>query len=49
MSLRAGDSSVRARVLGNARDVRTGPYYIRPFGWPVIECFFGGEGARMMA
>ena len=23
-------------------------YYIRPFGRPVIECFFGGEGAEMI-
>jgi monoamine oxidase len=37
------------QVLGNARDPRTGAYYIRPFGWPVIECFLGGEGARMIA
>jgi len=37
------------QVLRNPRDVRTGAYYIHPFGWPVIECFFGGEGARMMA
>jgi monoamine oxidase len=37
------------QVLGNPRGVRTGAYYIRPFGWPVIECFFGGEGARILA
>ena len=35
------------RVLGNPRDRRTGVYYIRPFGWPVIECFLGDEGARV--
>jgi monoamine oxidase len=34
------------RVIGNPRDRRTGVYHIRPFGWPVIECFLGGEGAR---
>ena len=33
------------QVLGNPRDARTA-YYIRPFGWPVIECFVGGDGAR---
>ena len=32
------------RVLGNPRDRATGVYYIRPFGWPVIECFFGRSG-----
>ena len=36
------------RVLGNPRDRRTGVYYIRPFGWPVIECFLGDQGARMV-
>ena len=35
-------------VLGNPRDPRTAAYYIRPFGGPVIECFFGGEGAEMI-
>ena len=34
--------------LGNPRDALTAAYYIRPFGWNVIECFFGGEGARMI-
>jgi monoamine oxidase len=34
--------------LGNPRDPRTAAYYIRPFGRPVIECFFGGEGAGMI-
>ena len=34
--------------LGNPRDARTAAYYIRPFGRPVIECFFGGEGAEMI-
>ena len=44
-----GDSAFapETRVLGNPRDRRTGVYYIRPFGWPVIECFLGDEGARM--
>ena len=36
------------RVLGNPRDRATGVYYIRPFGWPVIECFLGDQGARMV-
>lgn len=35
-------------VLGNPRDARTGAYYIRPFGWPIIECFLGSEGAAMV-
>ena len=35
-------------VLGDPRDPRTATYYIRPFGWTAIECFFGGEGAGMI-
>jgi monoamine oxidase len=36
------------RVIGNPRDRRTGVYYLRPFGWPVIECFLGDESARIV-
>lgn len=36
------------QVYGNPRDVRTGAYYIRPFGMPVIEGFFGGEAADVI-
>jgi monoamine oxidase len=45
-----GDSPFmpETRVLGNPRDRHTGVYYIRPFGWPVIECFLGDEGAQMV-
>ena len=35
-------------VTGNPRDALTASYYIRPFGRPVIECFFGGERARLL-
>ena len=46
-----GDSPFAAEthVLGNPRDPRTAAYYIRPFGGTAIECFFGGEGAEMIA
>ena len=46
-----GDSTFEpeTHVLGDPRDARTGVYYIRPFGRPVIEGFFGGDGARMLA
>jgi monoamine oxidase len=40
--------AAESQVLGNPRDVRTGSYYIRALGSPVIECFFGGEGARFV-
>ena len=36
-----------SQLLGNPRQ-RTASYYIRPLGSPVIECFFGGEGARFL-
>jgi monoamine oxidase len=35
-------------VLGDPRDSRTGSYFVRPFGRPVIEGFLGGEGARIV-
>ena len=35
-------------VLGNPRSASTGGYYIRPFGAPHIECFLGGDGARVV-
>jgi monoamine oxidase len=46
----SGDSpfAPESQVLGNPRDARTGSYYIRPLGAPVIECFFGAEGARLV-
>jgi monoamine oxidase len=45
-----GESSFapETRVIGTPRDRRTGVYHIRPFGWPVIECFVGDEAARMV-
>jgi monoamine oxidase len=45
-----GESSFapETRVIGNPGDRCTGVYHIRPFGWPVIECFMGSEGARMV-
>lgn len=45
-----GDSpfAPETQVLGNPRDVRTGVYYIRPLGGPVIECFLGDAGARVV-
>ncbi len=33
-------------LIGDPHDHQTGAYYLRPFGLPVIECFFGGTGAR---
>ena len=35
-----------SRLLGRFVSAHTGSYYLRPFGRPVIECFFGGTLAR---
>ncbi len=45
-----GDSpfEVETQLLGSPRDTRTASYYIRPLGSRVIECFFGGDGARFV-
>lgn len=32
--------------LGSSETARTAAYHFRPFGRPVVECFFGGELAR---
>lgn len=34
------------QLIGDPHDPATASYYLRPFGRPVIECFFGGAGAR---
>ena len=38
-----------AHAYGNLRDARSAAYSIRPNGWPVIEAFLGGDGARIVA
>ncbi len=45
-----GDAPFEAEthVTGNPRDPLTASYYIRPFGRPVIECFFGGDRAQLL-
>jgi monoamine oxidase len=45
-----GDSPFEpeTHALGDPRDPHTGSYYIRPFGRPVIEGFFGGEGGKIV-
>ncbi|KNY21687.1 FAD-dependent oxidoreductase [Methylobacterium sp. ARG-1] len=37
-----------AHAYGNLHDPRSASYSIRPNGWPVIEAFLGGEGARIL-
>ncbi len=35
-----------ARLFGKADKLGTGSYHLRPFGRPVVECYFGGRLAR---
>ena len=44
----AHEFEVETHMLGNPRDPNTGSYYIRPFGHPMIEAFFGGPGADLL-
>src|SRR5262249_29360467 len=44
---RADDLPVETRLFG-ALDRLTGSYQLRPFGRPVIECYFGGSLARAL-
>jgi monoamine oxidase len=43
----ADDLPVESRIFG-ALDRLTGTYQLRPFGRPVIECYFGGALARAL-
>lgn len=36
------------QLLGDPHDAQTGAYYLRPFGRPLIEGFFGGAGAQAL-
>ncbi|CAO4152179.1 Amino-oxidase domain-containing protein [Methylorubrum extorquens] len=37
-----------SHAYGNLHDARSAAYSIRPNGWPVIEAFLGGDGARIL-
>ncbi|UYY78280.1 flavin monoamine oxidase family protein [Sphingomonas sp. R1] len=43
------DLEANAHLLGDPHNAITATYTLRPFGRPVIEAMFGGEGAREMA
>jgi monoamine oxidase len=36
-------------LIGDPYDSQTCDYYIQPFGWPVIECYLGGDSAKVVA
>ena len=42
----AGDLPTEGHALGSALRTRTASYHVRPFGRPLIECYFGGDLAR---
>ncbi|MEH3107216.1 MAG: FAD-dependent oxidoreductase [Sphingomonas fennica] len=44
----ADDLDADSHLIGDPHRATTGSYYLRPFGRPVIECFFGGAGARAL-
>ncbi|MBX3564359.1 MAG: FAD-dependent oxidoreductase [Sphingomonas sp.] len=44
----ADEIPANAHLLGNPRAAKTGSYTLRPFGRPVIEVMYGGEGAAEM-
>jgi len=37
-----------AHLLGNPRSAETGSYFLHPLGMPVVEGFFGGDGAKAL-
>ena len=37
-----------AHLLGDPRSAETGSYFLRPLGMPVVEGYFGGDGARAL-
>lgn len=45
---RANEFPVNTHLLGNPRSSATGSYTLRPIGMPVVEGFFGGDGARAL-
>lgn len=42
-----GPFEVETQVLGRPGNPTSGSHYIRPLGWPLIESFLGGDGARI--
>lgn len=42
------DIPANAHLLGNPRAATTATYTLRPFGRPMVEAMFGGEGAAAM-
>jgi monoamine oxidase len=48
LQIHGGPFEPETQVVGNPRDPKSGAYYIRPMGLPVIESFLGGESAQVV-
>jgi monoamine oxidase len=44
----AEEFEIESRLFGRTDSAATGVYHFRPFGRPMIECYFGGENARAL-
>jgi monoamine oxidase len=44
----ADDLPAETRLYGATDRVETGSYTLRPFGWPVVDGYFGGKFARAL-
>jgi monoamine oxidase len=42
------DWPANAHLIGNPRERHTASHRLSPLGWPVVESFFGGDGAEAM-
>ncbi|HUQ11650.1 MAG TPA: NAD(P)/FAD-dependent oxidoreductase [Steroidobacteraceae bacterium] len=48
LQIHGGYFERETQVVGDPRDPKSGAYYIRPLGLPVIESFLGGESAEVV-
>jgi monoamine oxidase len=48
LQIDGGEFETETQVVGNPHDPKSGAYYIRPLGLPVIESFLGGESAEVV-
>ena len=44
----AEEFETSVRVFGHTDRVATAGYHLKPFGWPIIECYFGGDCAAAL-
>ena len=45
----SNDFPANGHLRGRPRDTCSASHRLRPFGWPVIECYFGGPYAEQLA